>query len=75
MFINPQDEERICHVLRAYVEEWGPENVTVALPTEWENPNYSLGPTKLEFTTQSTISVRVEFDNVPRLNYQVELAA
>jgi len=75
MFINPQDEERICRVLRAYVEEWGPENVVVALPEAWANPNYSLGLTKLEFTTKDSISVRVEYDNMERLHYQVQLAA
>jgi hypothetical protein len=74
MFRDPHDEERVCQVLKAYVEEFGPEHVVVALPKAWQNPEYSLGPTRLEFTTASTIDVRVEYGPV-LLNYQVELAA
>ena len=74
MFRDPRDEERICQVLKAYVEEFGPEHVVVALPKAWHNPEYSLGPTRLEFTTRDTIDVRVEYGPV-HLNYQVELAA
>jgi hypothetical protein len=74
MFRDARDEERICQVLKAYVEEFGPEHVVVALPRAWQNPGYSLGPTRLEFTTSDTIDVRVEYGTV-HLNYQVELAA
>jgi hypothetical protein len=74
MFRDPRDEEKICQVLKAYVEEFGPENVVVALPKAWHNPDYSLGPTKLEFTTDGTIDVRVDYGTI-QLSYQVQLAA
>ena len=74
MFRDPRDEEKICQVLKAYVEEFGAEHVVVALPKTWHNPEYSLGPTRLEFTTNGTIDVRVEYGKV-QLSYQVELAA
>jgi hypothetical protein len=74
MFRDPRDEEKICQVLKAYVEEFGPEHVVVALPKTWFNSEYSLEPTRLEFTTDSTIDVRVEYGPV-RLSYQVELSA
>lgn len=74
MFRDPHDEEKICQVLKAYVEEFGPEHVVVALPRAWNNPDYSLGPTKLEFTTDGTIDVRVEYGPV-QLSYKVQLAA
>lgn len=61
MFENPQDEEKLCQVLKAYVEEWGPENVTVHLPAAWYNPSYSLGPTKLLFSTDSTIEIHAGY--------------
>jgi hypothetical protein len=74
MFRDSRDEEKICQVLKAYVEEFGPENVIVALPKAWNTPDYSLGPTRLEFTTEGTIDVRVEYGQV-QLSYQIELAA
>src|SRR3984957_18642345 len=35
MFQDPRDEDRLCQVLKAYVEEWGPENVIVSVPEHW----------------------------------------
>ena len=35
MFQNADDENRLCQVLKAFVEEWGPENVVVSVPTHW----------------------------------------
>ncbi|MBK9773449.1 MAG: hypothetical protein IPP57_21990 [Candidatus Obscuribacter sp.] len=35
MFTHPTDEEKLCQVLKAYVEEWGPENVIVSVPEHW----------------------------------------
>ena len=74
MYCDPKDEERICQILKAYVEEFGAEHVVVALPKAWENAQYSLGPTRLEFTTHDTISLRVDYGTI-QLRYQVELAA
>ncbi len=75
MFQNPKDEERLCQVLKAYVEEWGPENVIVSVPEHWnEYSNNNLGKVRLEFATENTVSIRVEYDFV-RLNYDVQLQA
>jgi hypothetical protein len=75
MFRNPADEEKLCQVLKAYVEEWGPENVIVSVPKHWEEYSTSnLGRVRLEFDTDSTVSIRVEYDFV-RLNYDVQLQA
>ncbi len=44
MFKNSCDEEKLCQVLKAYVEEWGPENVIVSVPRHWsEYSTSSLG--------------------------------
>jgi len=75
MFQDPRDEERLCQVLKAYVEEWGPENVIVSVPVHWRQySGKSLGRVRLEFTTDNTVSIRVEYEAV-RLNYDVQLQA
>lgn len=75
MFQDPRDEEKLCQVLKAYVEEWGPENVVVSVPQHWcEYSTNTLGRVRLEFSTANTVSIRVEYDFV-RLNYDVQLLA
>jgi hypothetical protein len=75
MFKNPRDEEKLCQVLKAYVEEWGPENVIVSVPEHWSDySSNSLGRVRLEFATEDTVSIRVEYDFV-RLKYDVQLQA
>jgi hypothetical protein len=73
MFQDPQDEEKLCQVLKAYVEEWGPENVVVSVPMHWrEYSGNTLGRVRLEFTTKRSVCIRVEYECV-RLNYDVQL--
>ncbi|MBY0356959.1 MAG: hypothetical protein K2W82_03075 [Candidatus Obscuribacterales bacterium] len=73
MFQNPNDEEKLCQVLKAYVEEWGPDAVIVSVPTHWkEYGGSSLGRVRLDFSTDHTVSIRVVYDSV-RLNYDVQL--
>jgi len=75
MFKNPKDEEKLCQVLRAYVEEWGPENVIVSVPEHWSDYSASsLGRVRLEFTTSDSVSIRVEYDFI-RVKYAVQLQA
>lgn len=73
MFKNPQDEETLCGILKAYVEEYGPEHVIVALPAHWQNDEYSLGAVRLEFTTVDSIEIRVRYESIA-INYELELA-
>ena len=74
MFQDPNDEERLCQVLKAYVEEWGPENVVVSVPSQWRQySGDNLGRVRLEFTTDRTVSIRVEYQAVKRLNYDIQL--
>lgn len=75
IFKNPQDEEKLCQVLKAFVEEWGPENVVVSVPRHWQDYSTgNLGRVRLEFGTTNTVSVRVEYEIV-RLAYDVQLQA
>jgi hypothetical protein len=75
MFQDPRDEERLCQVLKAYVEEWGAENVIVSVPRHWKDYSSStLGRVRLEFGTENTVSIKVEYDFV-RLSYNVQLQA
>ena len=76
IFKNPTDEDRLCHVLKAYVEEWGPENVVVSVPHKWSNYTAdNFGLVKLEYATADTVSIRVEYDNEVQLKYAVQLQA
>lgn len=73
MFQDPRDEERLCQVLKAYVEEWGPENVIVSVPSHWRDyGGSSLGRVRLEFSTSDRVSIRVEYEKV-RIIYDVQL--
>lgn len=71
-FMNEAEEKQCLETLKAFVEEYTPQYVTVALPKDWYKPEYSLGPTKLEFTTKDTCDIRVEFDNI-RINKSFQL--
>lgn len=73
MFQDINDEEKLCQVLKAYVEEWGPEAVIVSVPTHWKDyGGTSLGRVRLEFSTKDTVSIRVEYESI-RINYDVML--
>lgn len=73
MFKDPLDEEKLCQVLKAYVEEWGPEHVVVSVPSHWrEYSGNSLGRVRLEFSTNNSVSIKVEYEMV-RINYDVQL--
>jgi hypothetical protein len=75
MFEDPRDEERLCQVLRAYVEEWGADHVIVSVPEHWRQYcRDTLGRVRLQFDTKNTVSVRVEYESV-RLHYDAELRA
>jgi len=75
IFNDPADEQKLYQVLRAYVEEWGAENVVVSVPDYWsaesENP---LGAVRLEFSPDNALSVRVDYEQVS-LSYGVNLVA
>jgi hypothetical protein len=76
IFKNPTDEDRLCQVLKAYVEEWGPQHVIVSVPNKWSNYNAdSLGLVKLEFSTSDTVSIRVEYEKEVQLSYAIQLQA
>lgn len=73
IFQDPKDEERLCKVLKAYVEEWGPEYVVVSVPKEWHGyHSNSLGRVRLEFTTECSICISVHYELV-RIDYAVQL--
>ncbi len=76
IFKNPTDEDSLCHVLKAYVEEWGPQNVIVSVPNKWSDYSTdSLGLVRLEFSTADTVSIRVEYDKQVQLSYAIQLQA
>lgn len=69
VFLDPTDEERLCSVLKAYVEEW----VLVSVPREWHRYGTdSLGRVRLEFATESSICISVHYEFV-KIDYSVQL--
>jgi hypothetical protein len=73
LFLDPQDKERICQVLKAFVEEWGIEAVSVAAPLHWKNDHdKTFRGVRLEFATKNTIAVRVDQDGT-HISFEVPL--
>lgn len=63
IFKNPADEEALCHALKAFVEEYGPEHVTVKVPQVWRHSTeaQSLGLVTLEYVTANTVEIHVNY--------------
>ncbi|HEY9774119.1 MAG TPA: hypothetical protein V6C81_09970 [Planktothrix sp.] len=75
MFQNPLDEDKICSVLKAFLEEWGSENIVVALPREWARyGTESVGGVRFEFSTDNKIAIRAEYNNAVSARYEYELS-
>lgn len=76
MFQDPADEERLCQILKAYVEEWGPEHVFVSVPKHWKEYGSSgLGRVRLKFETQDSVVIGVVDEaNGVSIEYEITLA-
>jgi hypothetical protein len=75
IYRDPHDEQNLCAVLKAFVEEWGQERITVSIPRSWSYfKNRSLGKVRLEFIDENCVSIRVDYD-YGRVVYSVILAA
>jgi hypothetical protein len=74
VFLNPQDEEKICSILKAFLEEWGTENIVVALPREWAAyGTENVAGVRFEFSTDNKISIRAQYDESVSAHYEYEL--
>ncbi len=76
MFRNPEDEELLCQVLKAFVEEWGPEHVYVSVPTQWqEYGTTNLGRVSLSFETKDSVVIYVIHEEYGvTIEYKITLA-
>lgn len=73
IFQNRNDEERLCQVLKAYVEEWGPASVIVCVPKHWDDFGITnLGGVRLEFVTENAVLIRVVEGEV-QIKFEVQL--
>ena len=54
MFQISLDEDKICGVLKAFLEEWGSENIVVALPREWPGTVLKTSPVCASNSLQTT---------------------
>lgn len=65
LFVDKNGEEDCCNILKSFVEEYGPEHVTVKLPRRWkEQTDQTLGTVATEFSTESTIEFHVEYETM-----------
>lgn len=68
-------EEELISVVRLYAEEFGPENILIAVPIEWECLGEALTGferTRLVFTTSGKIEVSAYDRAVRRLHYEID---
>jgi hypothetical protein len=73
LFEDPQDGDKLCQVLKAYVGEFGAENVIVVVPKSWSAYRLNnLGKVRLQFTTENTVSIRVECGLI-KISYCIQL--
>jgi hypothetical protein len=76
MFQNALDQDKICQILKAYMEEWGTENVIVSLPKQWrEYGSENVAGVRFEFSTSDVISIRAEYNNAVSVHYEYQLCA
>lgn len=74
MFKDKQDEKLLCETLRAYVEEYGPESVSVSVPKHWkEYSSGNLGRVALKFDSDNSIDIKVHYESI-KLNFSKQLA-
>lgn len=52
-------EKEACDTLKALVQEFGPEAITVSMPKVWFNPEENLGRSRLQFTREDDIEISV----------------
>jgi hypothetical protein len=66
LFACVEQEERMCGILRCYIEEWGPENVVVGLPRSWSRyvSAENIGRVRLSFETDDTVCIQVRCGDV-----------
>ena len=75
LFQDPREEDRLCDVLKAFIEEWGAEKVIVSAPWQWGTwHNNRLGKVRLEFVTESSVTIRVDYET-GQVIYTANLAA
>jgi len=65
-------KRKLLCVLRALMEEWGVENVAVALPRKWEAFGQGqIGMLSTHYVTEHTICITVEHKN-GRITYEID---
>ena len=74
LFCDPQDEEKLYQVLRAYCQEWGKNAVIISLPASWKRFVEIGVPARFRFTTVNTIVLSVECES-DLVRYEVQLLA
>jgi hypothetical protein len=73
LVLEPGTREQLCQMLRTVIEEWGKENVYVALPAIWQSLGITrLGSVPVYYTTARAVVIAVETSNT-NFQYTLEL--
>jgi hypothetical protein len=60
--LNAENETKLAQVLKAFVEEWGPEFVILKLPKSWEKYRTNgFGKVKSFFVTENSVIIEVDY--------------
>lgn len=68
MSFNERQEELLCQVLKAWIEEFGPEYVQVTVPMDWQGPDH-LGKVPVFYVNDDTVGVHVRWNSNVALDY------
>jgi hypothetical protein len=61
MGIDENTKTKLIAILRAYVEEWGVDDVVVTVPADWSRLGFSsLGPVPLKFCGNNMFQIAVK---------------
>ena len=72
LFQNQDDQKQLEKVFKAYLSEWGAENIVVSIPVEWKRfSGERLGKVRIEFHAKESVAIRAELDNMPMSKYEM----
>ncbi len=77
MFQNIDDRIQLERVFRAYLTEWGAENIVVTVPDRWKERFgiSQLGKVRVGFHTRNSVSIHAELDNTPCARFEMAIVA
>lgn len=58
--MTTEEQDKVCGILRAYIQEWGADQVVIQCPIHWKEFSEGVGGNvKFEFITNDEVIIRV----------------